>query len=252
MKYYEIPKPEKGTRWVIPDIHGCFATFEKVLEEIQLTQGDHLYLLGDYIDRGPGSKEVLDKIMELQDLSFQVFALRGNHENHMLYRWQQYQDTQLKEEYDSLLRFMEVNDTFSLLDKQGKLALKYQYFFDDLPFYFELEEAFLVHAGFDFSSSQPFEDYLQMLLIRGFQVDLKMMKGKHIIHGHTPTVLDDVKWRIKNKTPVITLDNGCFYAYYARKNGVKDDVRNDQSGNLLALNLDSWELLVQPCIDDII
>ena len=72
-------------RFAISDIHGCRATFEKMLTEVlQLQKEDTLYLLGDYIDRGPDSRGVIDHIWALQKEGYQVHCLRGNHEQMLL------------------------------------------------------------------------------------------------------------------------------------------------------------------------
>jgi serine/threonine protein phosphatase 1 len=47
-------------RYAIADIHGCCKTFHALIEKLQLKESDDLYLLGDYIDRGPDSKGVLE------------------------------------------------------------------------------------------------------------------------------------------------------------------------------------------------
>jgi serine/threonine protein phosphatase 1 len=66
--------------WAISNIHGCYHTFKALLEKIGLCKEDELYLLGDYIDRGPGSKEVLDLILKLKSENFNIQCLLGNHE----------------------------------------------------------------------------------------------------------------------------------------------------------------------------
>lgn len=68
-------------RYVISDIHGCFLTFQELLSKIGFSKSDELILLGDYINRGKRSKEVLDTIIELQSQDYQITALRGNHED---------------------------------------------------------------------------------------------------------------------------------------------------------------------------
>ncbi|MRR37497.1 serine/threonine protein phosphatase, partial [bacterium] len=66
-------------RFVIPDIHGCALTLDRLLREvIHLKRRDELYLLGDYIDRGPRSREVLDILMGLAMKGYRVFPVRGN------------------------------------------------------------------------------------------------------------------------------------------------------------------------------
>ena len=69
----------------ISDIHGCIRTFRYLLEEkIRLQPEDHLFLLGDFIDRGPNSKGVIDYILELQQSGYQLTCLLGNHEEMLL------------------------------------------------------------------------------------------------------------------------------------------------------------------------
>ena len=54
-------------RWVIPDIHGCINTLKQLIETgIMPTKEDELYFLGDYIDRGPDGRGVIDYIMSMQ------------------------------------------------------------------------------------------------------------------------------------------------------------------------------------------
>ena len=42
-------------KYAISDIHGCLKSFQALLEKIDLKKEDELFLLGDYIDRGPDS-----------------------------------------------------------------------------------------------------------------------------------------------------------------------------------------------------
>jgi serine/threonine protein phosphatase 1 len=69
---------------VIADIHGCSRTFEQLLLRSKLRKNDTLYLLGDYVDRGPDSCGVLTQIMGLLENGYDVRPLRGNHDDMML------------------------------------------------------------------------------------------------------------------------------------------------------------------------
>ena len=53
--------------FAIGDIHGCAETLKKLLDELRIERSDEIYFLGDYIDRGPGSKEVIDLVLKLQE-----------------------------------------------------------------------------------------------------------------------------------------------------------------------------------------
>ena len=67
----------------IGDIHGCRAALEGLLESVAPTPGDRLVLLGDYVDRGPDSRGVIDLVLRLRE-SLDVVTLLGNHEEMML------------------------------------------------------------------------------------------------------------------------------------------------------------------------
>jgi serine/threonine protein phosphatase 1 len=67
--------------FAIGDIHGCFDSFKELVEnQIQLAKVDKLVLLGDYIDRGKNSKEVIDYIIDLDEKGYDIISLVGNHE----------------------------------------------------------------------------------------------------------------------------------------------------------------------------
>ena len=65
------------------DIHGCDAALAAVLEAIKPVQNDQLVFLGDYIDRGPDSCQVIDRLIKLKQ-NFDVVTILGNHEEMML------------------------------------------------------------------------------------------------------------------------------------------------------------------------
>ena len=66
-------------RYVIGDIHGCGKALRSLVDEISPTKDDELIFLGDYVDRGPDSRGVIDQLIELRD-HYRVILLRGNHE----------------------------------------------------------------------------------------------------------------------------------------------------------------------------
>jgi serine/threonine protein phosphatase 1 len=67
-------------RYVIGDIHGGSGTFSALLDQLNLQYDDRIYLLGDYIDRGPDSKGVLDIILPADGDGYDVRHILGNHE----------------------------------------------------------------------------------------------------------------------------------------------------------------------------
>lgn len=72
-----------GRVLAIGDVHGCLTALDTLLGFVRPGPADQLVFLGDYIDRGPDSKGVLDRLIELRR-THDVVTLRGNHEVMML------------------------------------------------------------------------------------------------------------------------------------------------------------------------
>lgn len=63
----------------IGDIHGCDVALEALLRAIDLTPSDTIITLGDYVDRGPSSRKVIDQLIALPEVC-NFIPLLGNHE----------------------------------------------------------------------------------------------------------------------------------------------------------------------------
>ena len=71
--------------FIVGDIHACPAELEALLSALVLQAEDQLVFLGDYIDRGPGAREVIDLLLDLRaDQVCGLTFLRGNHEDMFL------------------------------------------------------------------------------------------------------------------------------------------------------------------------
>jgi serine/threonine protein phosphatase 1 len=231
-----IIKPNDGRRFVIGDIHGCNQTLQELIwDKIKLTHKDQLFFLGDFVDRGPDSKGVLDTIRQLKKQEYIIFPLRGNHENTLL----EYN----REELRFFEWYLKKNNQMDLM-KNGKLKNKYKKLIKKLPYYYILDHFYLVHAGFDIQNPKPFENYTAMTELRNMKYDEKLFEGKKIIFGHQPTPLTKIQQSIIQNWPLICLDNGAVY-----KNKNKRFIDTSELGNLVALNLDQMQLMVQPNID---
>lgn len=66
--------------FAIGDVHGCFSHLNNLLNKFTTGQNDTLLFLGDYIDRGPDSYEVVETILRLRIELPKVICLKGNHE----------------------------------------------------------------------------------------------------------------------------------------------------------------------------
>ena len=194
-------------QFAIGDIHGCVKTFRKlVLDEIILDKQDTLYLLGDYINKGPDSKGVLDFIFELKNSGFDVQCLRGNHEQYLIdglqFSW---------EEIAFVSRGgRETLESFNV-NLIKDIPKKYLDFIKSLSYYIELQNYLLIHAGLNFDLADPYKDDFSMLNIRKMDVDLEKTGGKRIIHGHVPISYLQIENDLRLKKNHISIDAGCVY-----------------------------------------
>jgi serine/threonine protein phosphatase 1 len=225
-------------RYVIGDIHGCLKTFRSLIENrIRPSKSDQIYLLGDYIDRGPDSSGVLDYIIDLQAQGYQIFPLRGNHEQDLI---------EAEAEYDSdtfRLFVVKVTKSHDLLDKDSLLKRKYHDFIQNLPFYYDLGNIILVHAGINFKVDDPFQDIISMLQLRNTTIPEDGSFTKTIVHGHQPTYFDEIVKAVSEKQQVLPIDNGCSFSKPHKVYDYK------QLGKLCCLNLESFDLIWQENIE---
>lgn len=226
MLFVRIPKPSQGRRFAITDIHGCLQTFKVLLQnKLCLRMHDHVYLLGDYIHRGPDSKGVIDFILQLQREGFRVFPLRGNHEQMVL--------NFLKKNNRGRPVFIKQG---SIVGKEKQIDPSHAHFIETLPYYYDLGDFYLVHAGFDFSKEKPFEDTHSMLWMRKFGPGLINIGKRKIVHGHIETPLEEIRKTVSQRNKIICIDGGCH--------------RKDAPyGHLCGLDLDNFDLYFQEYID---
>ena len=217
----------------ISDIHGCAKTFRKLLhDKVAINREDTLYLLGDYINKGPDACGVIDEIFSLKNAGIEVHCLRGNHEQYLI---DALDDS--GNEFDFLIRGgMETLESYGITSVFD-LPYKHVVFLRSLDFYKELDDYFLVHAGFNFDLPDPFSDKNSMLTLKKMTVDKSRIKHKTILHGHVPTPLNKIKQDITGNPDHISIDAGCVYPY------------NPELYHLVAMDIDTRKLYIQENID---
>jgi serine/threonine protein phosphatase 1 len=119
----------------------------------------------------------------------------------------------------------------------------YLRFLESLPYYYELEDYYLVHAGFDFNSENPFEDKTGMLWTRYFNPPPELLNGRKVIHGHDPVPMSIIVEHIENGFPSIPLDNGVPYI------GDHKIYNTSELGSLCVFDMDNRILYSQRNID---
>lgn len=219
----------------ISDVHGCCKTFyELVVNKINLKRSDKLVLLGDYIDRGPDSREVIDFIIDLKAKKFNVVPLAGNHESMLVSAFKD----------PGMLPLWLINSGMTTLNSLQIKSLtdidpKYIDFFSDLQ-YFEIDrDNIFVHAGFNDQATDPFRDTEEMIWRCSTSYSNPLLKGKRIIHGHRPKTIEYVMRMITSGSRVIPVDTGCVYR------------EEDGYGYLSALEVNSMELVSIKRVDKI-
>jgi serine/threonine protein phosphatase 1 len=213
--------------FAISDIHGCFETFHRIVTaHIRLTKSDRLILLGDYIDRGEKSKEVIDFIMDLMNMGFDIKPLSGNHEAMLLDSWRN----------PDMLPLWLLNDGNSTMQSFGiqdinHIEKRYIDFFLTLNYYEEVGNFLFVHAGFNDFAPDPFSDKHGMLWECRTYYENPMLRDKTIIHGHRPKRIESIEKLISDNSKVIPIDSGCIYE------------KEIGYGNLSALDVGNMKLI---------
>ena len=192
--------------FIIGDIHGCSGLLSELLEKIKpLAQNDIVIFIGDYIDRGPDSKGVIDIVLKLRAEHIRVITLMGNHEFMLLGAMKGYgQNDFLSMGGDATLGSYGIPPE-SINDLAGKLPKDHLAFFEQLLPYWEDEDYFYVHAGLQAGVhlTQQSPDWL--FWARDEFINSTYNYGKKVIYGHTPYDLPKID---NNK---IGIDTGAVY-----------------------------------------
>ena len=188
---------------VIGDIHGCSKALRALIETIEPRGDDRLIFLGDYVDRGPDSKGVLDQLLEIEQRHDAVFLL-GNHE--IMFR--------------GALRGL--CPTHWLLSGGRQTITSYGGLLDGVPSahqallercrpYWETDDALFVHANYlaHLPLAQQSEESLFWEHL-GDRFPQPHVSGKHVYCGHTPQPGGNIGFY----GYLTCLDTCCFGGYW--------------------------------------
>ena len=187
---------------MLGDVHGCFKEFLTLLEKANYKSKTHrLILLGDIINRGPFSLEMLEWVKKKG-----VEIVRGNHEQSFI--------GGVRENYP-------LSPVLGKLKKDMKKDLnKWLEWLEALPFYIEEEDFLVVHGGLVPGEQPQYSDPHLLMNIRtwdGYGKDIKnelnptwysyYKSKKVVIYGHWASQGLNIR---KN---TIGLDTGCVYGH---------------------------------------
>lgn len=164
------------------DIHGCLAALESLLGFLELQESDRIVALGDYVDRGPDSRRVLDRMILLHELG-RLIPLRGNHELMMLRAREDWTIDDFWRGYGGV----ETLASYAPLDRPGHLNdvpdRHWKFLAQSCLDYHETEHHIFVHAGVDpredLQGQSEEELFWKALSNRG-----PHKSGKTVICGH--------------------------------------------------------------------
>lgn len=186
----------------IGDVHGCADELRELLEIAAPSPNTTVVFLGDYIDRGSQSRQVVETILELKK-THRVVSLRGNHEA-MLLEFLDGRDAQ------RVARFIMNGGSSTLASYASgpgryEIPAEHMEFFHSTAIAFETATHFFVHAGvpeIPLAELDPVEREEELLWTRR-RGDFPWEKV--IVHGHT------VVEEIEITSHQINLDTGCVY-----------------------------------------
>jgi serine/threonine protein phosphatase 1 len=167
----------------IGDIHGCSTAFDSLIAAVDLQPEDRLVTLGDYVDRGPDSKGIINRLIALHDTG-RLVALRGNHELMML---QAYKNSSL-ESYWLRCGGDTTVASYSLSGDAGKLADvpdNHWHFLENVCVNWHETDAHLfVHAN-AYPDMPLAEQPEHILFWEPFDYPSRHFSGKTLVCGHT-------------------------------------------------------------------
>ena len=212
----------------IGDIHGCIKQLitlhNKIFNYPKYNKVQDLLLyVGDYIDRGPNSQDVINRVLQLQKEGIKSIFLKGNHEqvmidflfnkiNNLRYWLGLGADQTIKSYGLEIAEFIKDGFEDDNMDKLrnvflSKLTKEHIYFFNNLKLSYTLDDYLFVHAGINPEKSLSEQSEVDFLWSRSNQFFDKNFKfEKIIVHGHSP------EKEVINFPYRINIDTGCFFS----------------------------------------
>lgn len=210
--------------YAIGDIHGYDDLFERMIERIRVDaevagEQPRLVLLGDYVDRGPASRQVLERVGRLLAANWcDTVALMGNHEAALLRFldepdfgevWREWGGAATCASYDVVMPYMansadvwaDTRDAFARAVPQEQLEM-----LSRLPASFAAGDYLFVHAGVDPDLPLAGQGAETFMYIRGRFLRAEKACDHVVVHGHTPSrEPDNLPWRVG-------IDTGIYFS----------------------------------------
>jgi len=216
----DAPLPERGRLYVVGDIHGRADLLDNVIERIRLdlaarpTSDTLTVTLGDYVDRGPDSRGVLDRLSR-NPFPTDYLALKGNHEELMTAflddpsiadHWRRCGGLETLHSYGVPVNFLMRGRDYEVAAEAFRQALpaSHRDFLASLRMSLTIGRYFLCHAGVRPGIPLQRQNEEDLLWIREPFLESTANFGKIVVHGHTPAEHPEV---LPNR---INLDTGAY------------------------------------------
>lgn len=187
----------------VGDIHGCAQTLKALWEELPVDEVDQIVFVGDYIDRGPDSRGVIDFALEI-DQHYPCIFLRGNHEAMMLdyldgngyHIWSRNGGMQTLQSYEN------GRDELNIPEEHRR-------FLEQTRIFYETDDFFFVHGGVKPKIS--IEENKRMYGEDVFLWERSHLENsdadweKAVVCGHTPITEPILRPNL------IAIDTGCVF-----------------------------------------
>ena len=203
----QIPVAGIGRLFALGDIHGCVDELAAMLKAIAPARGDTVVFVGDYVDRGPSARDVIDLLNEYRRGEAEYVFLKGNHEDMML------SFLGLPGHYGESFLF---NGGASTLESYGVAEGDPESALERLPpehlgFLQSLATSYLhppylfVHAGISPLRQLEEQSVEDMLWIRQEFIFNPHQLGATVVFGHTPmrTVMIDLPYKLGIDTGLV-------------------------------------------------
>ncbi len=170
-------------KYVISDIHGEYDLFIKLLDKINFSNQDIMYICGDMIEKGNQSLKLLHYIYQKQNIK----CIIGNHEYELIKYYQSLKEKNV--EINNIL--LQINSLF--MNEDNLFNIDILKWILSLPFFIEEEDFICVHAGIPLDNEQhliPFNQIIKESFVydREFKEEYVIPQtSKCIFFGHTPT-----------------------------------------------------------------
>jgi len=205
--------------YVIGDIHGRLDLLDRLIAAIDRDVQEHgpkaiVITLGDYIDRGPDSRGVLDRLMD-NPFPTPYVALKGNHEALLAAfladpavctRWRMLGGLETLHSYGVPVSSLAISKNYEEAAARLRVAMpsKHLGFLQSLKSWYSHGKYFCCHAGVRPGVPLDRQSDKDLIWIRDEFLRSKIDFGKIVVHGHTPTPEPEV---LPNR---INIDTGAF------------------------------------------